>query len=495
LAIPVTGNHGEITTHDRHQHRNVNKPLNSNTYQLQNTTMTISEDIFRAYDIRGIVETALTPDAVTQIGQAFATEARAQGQNTVVIGRDGRLSSPELAGALSNGLRAGGCDVVDIGMVPTPVLYYATHQLETGTGIMVTGSHNPPQYNGLKMLIAGNTIYGDGITSLYRRIIDGSLDSGDGNYHQQDVIPSYIETIVSDIQLAHPLNIAVDCGNGVAGVLAVELFSRLGCDVTELFCDVDGTFPNHHPDPSKPENLNDIKKVIAEKGLDLGLAFDGDGDRVGIIDDRQNIIWADRQMMLYAEDVLNRKPGAQIIFDIKSSTNLARYIEEHGGEPLMWKTGHSFIKAKMKETGAELAGEMSGHIFFKERWFGFDDGLYSAARMLEILSKHNQASSEVFAELPDSVNTPELQIHFDEGEHYRFMERFKQEASFENADIITIDGMRVNYPEGWGLIRPSNTTPCLVLRFEANSEAVLDQIQSIFREQILKIDNSLELPF
>jgi phosphomannomutase/phosphoglucomutase len=457
--------------------------------------MAISEDIFRAYDIRGIVETALTPDAVTQIGQAFASEARAQGQTKVVIGRDGRLSSPDLANALSNGLRAGGCDVVDVGMVPTPVLYYATHKLETGTGIMITGSHNPPEYNGLKMLIAGHTIYGDGVKSLYQRIVDGNIESGEGSYEQQDVIPEYIETITSDIQLTRPLNIAVDCGNGVAGVLAVDLFKKLGCEVTELFCDVDGTFPNHHPDPSKPENLEDIKKVIAEKQLDLGLAFDGDGDRVGIIDDKQNIIWADRQMMLYAGDVLERKPGAQIIFDIKSSTNLANYIKEHGGEPLMWKTGHSFIKAKMKETGAELAGEMSGHIFFKERWFGFDDGLYSAARMLEILSKRNQTSSEIFDELPDSINTPELQIMFDEGEHYKFMEKFKQEANFENADIITIDGMRVNYAEGWGLIRPSNTTPCLVLRFEANNQEVLEEIQDKFRQQLHNMDSSLELPF
>ena len=457
--------------------------------------MAISEDIFRAYDIRGIVETALTPDAVTQIGQAFASEARAQGQTKVVIGRDGRLSSPDLANALSNGLRAGGCDVVDVGMVPTPVLYYATHKLETGTGIMITGSHNPPEYNGLKMLIAGHTIYGDGVKSLYQRIVDGNIENGEGSYEQQDVIPEYIETITSDIQLTRPLNIAVDCGNGVAGVLAVDLFKKLGCEVTELFCDVDGTFPNHHPDPSKPENLEDIKKVIAEKQLDLGLAFDGDGDRVGIIDDKQNIIWADRQMMLYAGDVLERKPGAQIIFDIKSSTNLANYIKEHGGEPLMWKTGHSFIKAKMKETGAELAGEMSGHIFFKERWFGFDDGLYSAARMLEILSKRNQASSEIFDELPDSINTPELQIMFDEGEHYKFMEKFKQEANFENADIITIDGMRVNYAEGWGLIRPSNTTPCLVLRFEANNQEVLEEIQDKFRQQLHNMDSSLELPF
>ncbi len=457
--------------------------------------MAINEDIFRAYDIRGIVETALTPDAVTQIGQAFASEARAQGQSTVVIGRDGRLSSPDLANALSNGLRAGGCDVIDVGMVPTPVLYYATHKLKTGTGIMVTGSHNPPQYNGLKMLIAGHTIYGDSIKSLYQRIVDGNIDSGDGNYEQQDVIPSYIETITSDIQLTRPLNIAVDCGNGVAGVLAVELFSKLGCEITELFCDVDGTFPNHHPDPSKPENLDDIKKSIAENDLDLGLAFDGDGDRVGIIDDKQNIIWADRQMMLYAADVLERKPGAQIIFDIKSSSNLEHFIKDHGGEPLMWKTGHSFIKAKMKETGAELAGEMSGHIFFKERWFGFDDGLYSAARMLEILSKRNQPASEVFAELPDSINTPELQIMFEEGEHYKFMDKFKQQADFENADIVTIDGMRVNYPEGWGLVRPSNTTPSLVLRFEANSQAVLDDIQTKFKKELLKQDSSLKLPF
>jgi phosphomannomutase/phosphoglucomutase len=457
--------------------------------------MAISEEIFRAYDIRGIVETALTPEAVTQIGQAFASEARAQGQNTVVIGRDGRLSSPDLAKALSRGLCAGGCDVVDVGMVPTPVLYYATHKLKTGTGVMVTGSHNPPDYNGLKMLVAGHSFYGDGITSLYQRIIDGKLDSGDGNYEQQDVIADYIDTITADIHLARPLNIAVDCGNGVAGVLAVELFSRLGCEVTELFCDVDGTFPNHHPDPSKPENLAAIKHAIADHSLDLGLAFDGDGDRVGIIDDRQNIIWADRQMMLYAADVLERKPGALIIFDIKSSSNLAGFIKDHGGDPLMWKTGHSFIKAKMKETGAELAGEMSGHIFFKERWFGFDDGLYSAARMLEILSKREQHPSEVFAELPDSVNTPELQIMFEEGEHYKFMDKFKQEANFDDADIVTIDGMRVNFPQGWGLIRPSNTTPCLVLRFEASTQAGLDEIQTRFRKEILKQDASLVLPF
>lgn len=457
--------------------------------------MTITKDIFRAYDIRGVVENALTPDAVQQIGQAFATESLAQGQKTVVIARDGRLSSPELAQRLSQGLRAGGCDVIDIGMVPTPVLYYATHKLKTGTGIMVTGSHNPPQYNGLKMLIAGNTLYGDDIQAFYHMIVEGRLNHGEGTYSEQDITPDYLDSIVNDIKLEKPLNIAVDCGNGVAGVLATELFTRLGCKVTELFCDVDGNFPNHHPDPSKPENLVDMQKAMQQNTLDIGLAFDGDGDRVGILDDKQNILWADRQMMLYAKDVLKRKPGALIIFDIKSTTNLATYIKDHGGEPLMWKTGHSFIKAKMKETGAELAGEMSGHVFFKERWFGFDDGLYSAARMLEIISQHDISSSALFETLPDSINTPELQINFEEGEHYAFMEKFIKQANFDGADTTTIDGIRVNYKNGWGLVRPSNTTPCLVLRFEANDEDTLNEIQKTFREQLLAVDSTLDLPF
>jgi phosphomannomutase/phosphoglucomutase len=457
--------------------------------------MTISKDIFRAYDIRGIVATALTPDAVELIGQAFATQALSQDQKTVVIGRDGRLSSPELATRLSTGLRAGGCDVIDIGMVPTPVLYYATHKLKTGTGIMVTGSHNPPQYNGLKMLIAGNTLHGDGIQALYRIIIKDRLNKGDGSHKEHNILPDYLDTIVNDIKLERPLNIAVDCGNGVAGVCATELFTRLGCKVTELFCEVDGNFPNHHPDPSKPENLADLQQAIKDNALDIGLAFDGDGDRVGILDDKARILWADRQMMLYAADVLKRKPGAQIIFDIKSTSNLEIVIKKLGGEPLMWKTGHSFIKAKMKETGAELAGEMSGHIFFKERWFGFDDGLYSAARMLEIVSQYDVPCSTIFDSLPDSINTPELQILFDEGEHYKFMHKFIDESIFEDATTNTIDGIRVNFADGWGLVRPSNTTPCLVLRFEASDQQNLNKIQNIFREKILAIDSTLELPF
>ena len=453
--------------------------------------------LFKAYDIRGVVETDLTADAVRKIGQAFASESLAQNSHTVVIGRDGRLSSPMLSSALAEGLQKGGCDVVDVGLVPTPVLYFAAHHLQTGTGIMITGSHNPPQYNGLKMLMAGKTLYGDDIQALYQRIVDNNLNEGDGQFREQAMLDEYLQRIVSDIKLAKPLRIGVDCGNGAAAVIAVELFTKLGCEVTELFCEVDGNFPNHHPDPSKLENLQDLCNAIESEQLDLGLAFDGDGDRVGIVDNKLKVIWPDRQMILYAEDVLSRNPGAQIIYDIKSSYHLGRAIEQMGGQPLMWKTGHSLIKAKMKETGALLAGEMSGHIFFKERWYGFDDGLYSAARMLEILSKKSQSAAEVFSGLPDSCNTPELQIAFEQDNaHHEFMEAFKAQSDFSDAvDISTIDGMRVTWDKGWGLIRPSNTTPCLVLRFEADDEVTLKRVQDKFREQILKVNPDLSLPF
>ena len=455
----------------------------------------IAESIFKAYDIRGIVDDTLTVEAVELIGKAYGSEAQAQSQQAVVIARDGRLSSPKIADALSRGLRSTGCDVIDIGMVPTPVLYFATHVLKTGTGIMITGSHNPPQYNGLKMVLATNTLYGETIQELLQRIKTDDFVSGNGSYKEEDVREQYLDRICSDVKLAKPLKIAVDCGNGVAGELAPELFRRMGCEVLELFSEIDGTFPNHHPDPSKLENLVDLEKAVEENQVDLGLAFDGDGDRVGILDNRKKIIWPDRQMMLYAEDVLSRNPGAQIIYDIKSSNHLDSEIKRLGGDALMWKTGHSFIKAKMKETGALLAGEMSGHIFFKERWYGFDDGLYSAARMLEILSKKDQPADVVFAALPDSCNTPEIQVMFTEGEHYKFMDKLKSMADFGNADISTIDGMRVNYDFGWGLIRPSNTTPCLVLRFEAETEEGLKKVQDKFRQQILNVDANLELEF
>ena len=456
----------------------------------------INPSIFKAYDIRGIVETDLTPDTVQRIGHAFATESLVQNSKTVVIARDGRLSSPALSISLAKGLQAGGCDVIDVGMVPTPVLYFATHHFNTGTGIMVTGSHNPPEYNGLKMLMAGKTLYGDDIQELHNIIKSKELSQGNGSYKAQSVLDIYRERILSDVKLDKPMNIAVDCGNGVAGVVAARLFRELGCTVTEMFCDVDGNFPNHHPDPSKLENLQDICQSIEDNKLDLGLAFDGDGDRVGVIDNKKNVIWPDRQMILYSEDVLSRNPGAQIIYDIKSSYHLGRAIDKMGGQSLMWKTGHSLIKAKMKETGALLAGEMSGHIFFKERWYGFDDGLYSAARMLEILSKKPGTAEEIFSALPDSFNTPEIQIKFAEGEHYKFMDEFKAAADFSDADdISTIDGMRVTWSNGWGLVRPSNTTPCLVLRFEADDEAGLLDVQKKFKKQIMAVNSNLDLPF
>lgn len=455
----------------------------------------INPAIFKMYDIRGIVATDLTADTVRLVGQAFATECSKQNIKEVCIGRDGRLHSKELSIALTEGLNAGGCDVIDVGMVPTPVLYFSTHHLNTGTGIMVTGSHNPPEYNGLKMSMGGKTLYGDDITGLYNLIESADFNKGSGSYREEALLDTYLERIVSDVKLARPMKIAVDCGNGVAGVIATKLFKKLGCEVTELFCDVDGTFPNHHPDPSKLENLKDVCASIKEHDLELGLAFDGDGDRVGVIDDKQNVIWPDRQMILYSEDVLSRVPGALIIYDIKSSYNLGKEITKMGGRELMWKTGHSLIKAKMKETDAALAGEMSGHIFFKERWYGFDDGLYSAARMLEILSKKEGTSSEIFNALPDSYNTPEIQITFEEGEHHIFMEKFKKTANFDGANISTIDGMRVTWDKGWGLIRPSNTTPCLVLRFEAEDEKSLSEVQEKFRQQILATDSSITLSF
>jgi len=455
----------------------------------------INPAIFKMYDIRGIVATDLTADTVRLVGQAFATECNKQNIKEVCIGRDGRLHSKELSIALTEGLNAGGCDVIDVGMVPTPVLYFSTHHLNTGTGIMVTGSHNPPEYNGLKMSMGGKTLYGDDITGLYNLIESADFNKGSGSYREEALLDVYLDRIVSDVKLARPMKIAVDCGNGVAGVIATKLFKKLGCEVTELFCDVDGTFPNHHPDPSKLENLKDVCASIKEHDLELGLAFDGDGDRVGVIDDEQNVIWPDRQMILYSEDVLSRVPGALIIYDIKSSYNLGKEITKMGGKELMWKTGHSLIKAKMKETDAALAGEMSGHIFFKERWYGFDDGLYSAARMLEILSKKEGSSSEIFNALPDSYNTPEIQITFEEGEHHIFMDKFKNTANFDGANISTIDGMRVTWDKGWGLIRPSNTTPCLVLRFEAEDENSLSEVQEKFRQQILATDSSINLSF
>ena len=457
--------------------------------------MEIPATIFKAYDIRGIVGKTLTAEIVREIGRAIGSEARARNQKTVVVARDGRLSGPEFARSLSDGLCAAGVDVIDIGMVPTPVLYFATHHLNTGSGVAITGSHNPPDYNGLKIMLGGETLSGEAITALRTRIVEGKLASGAGTVKSVDVVPDYIARITSDVKLKKPLRLVVDCGNGVAGALAPRLLRALGCEVSELFCEVNGHFPNHHPDPSQPENLQDLIRAVQAQHADLGLAFDGDGDRLGVVTAEGDIIWPDRQMMLYAKDVLSRNPGATIIYDVKCTRNLAGVIAQHGGLPMMWKTGHSFIKARMQETGAALAGEMSGHIFFKERWYGFDDGLYTAARLLEILAHDARNPSAVFAELPETVNTPELKLEMKEGEHFKLMERLQKSAQFPGAKLTTIDGIRADFDDGWGLARPSNTTPTVVIRFEADNEAALVRIQQQFRSALLNLEPDLKLPF
>ncbi len=456
--------------------------------------MDVNSSIFRAYDIRGVVKTDLRPDVVLLIGKAIGTLYPQC--KKVAIGRDGRLTSKELSDNLIEGLRSTGIDVIDIGEVPTPVLYYATHSLGTGSGLMVTGSHNPPEYNGIKMVMGDKTLFGDMIQDIYACIDQGKFNSGIGNVEQIDVLEDYLGTIYKEVTLKRPLSIAIDCGNGVAGPSAIKLFNGLGCNVSELFCDVDGTFPNHHPNPSEPENLQDLINTVINNKLDLGFAFDGDGDRVGIVDEHGEVLWADRQMMLYAQDVLSRNPGAEIIFDVKSSRNLASYIQQAGGKATMWKTGHSFIKNKMKETGALLAGEMSGHIFFKERWFGFDDGLYSAARMLEILAADPRPVSEIFNDLPNDVSTPEITVTLEEdGAQHEFIKKFIDQSNFTGATLSTIDGVRADFDYGWGLVRASNTTPSLVIRFEAESEEKLELLKNNFRSQIQSVDSTINLPF
>ena len=468
--------------------------------------MQIPKEIFKAYDIRGIVGKTLTPEIVEAIGQALGSEALARKQTTICIGYDGRLSGPELAGALSSGIRKAGVNVIQLGMVATPMVYFAAYELGTACGVMVTGSHNPPDYNGLKMVLAGETLSGETIQSLRMRIENGDLVNGTGSESHHDIAPAYIAKIASDVKLARSMKIAVDCGNGVAGAYAKKLYEALGCSVQELFCEVDGHFPNHHPDPSVPENLADLIEALAKGDAELGLAFDGDGDRLGVVTKDGKIIYPDRQLMLFAEEVLQRNQGATIIYDVKSTRNLAPWIKARNGKPLMWKTGHSLVKAKIKETSADLAGEMSGHVFFNDlvdsnnpaqgrRWYGFDDGLYSGARLLEILSKVANPS-ETLNNLPDSVSTPEQHIKMQEGEPHALIAALQKSAKFEGAsEVITIDGLRVEYPDGFGLMRPSNTTPVIVLRFEADSEDALKRIQHAFRTVILGAAPQVKLPF
>ncbi|MGT2471897.1 phosphomannomutase/phosphoglucomutase [Paraburkholderia terrae] len=463
----------------------------------------ISQSIFKAYDIRGVIGKTLDAETARSIGRAFGSEVRAQGGDAVVVARDGRLSGPELIQALSDGLRAAGVDVVNVGMVPTPVGYFAASvplKLEGGerrvdSCIVVTGSHNPPDYNGFKMVLRGAAIYGEQIQGLYKRITEDRFESGSGSYQEYDIADAYLERITSDIKLARPLKLVVDTGNGVAGGLAPRLFKALGCELVELFTEIDGNFPNHHPDPAHPENLQDVIRALKETDAEIGFAFDGDGDRLGVVTKDGQIIYPDRQLMLFAEEVLSRNKGAQIIYDVKCTRNLATWVKEKGGEPLMWKTGHSLVKAKLRETGAPLAGEMSGHVFFKDRWYGFDDGLYTGARLLEILARV-QDPSKLLNDLPNSHSTPELQLKLQEGENFELIARLQKSATFPDADqVVTIDGLRVEYPDGFGLARSSNTTPVVVMRFEADNDVALKRIQEDFRRVILAEKADAKLPF
>ncbi|EKD72222.1 MAG: Phosphomannomutase [uncultured bacterium] len=455
----------------------------------------IHPGIFRAYDIRGIVGEELTDESIYALGQAIGSTVIEAGEKRIVLGRDGRLSGPVLSRALAAGLCSAGCDVIDIGIVPTPLLYYATHVMDTRSGVMLTGSHNPSNYNGLKMVIAGKTLAEEGIQDLYQRIIHNQFLEGRGEICELDIIERYITRVVRDVQIARPLKIVVDAGNGVAGAIVPDLFRRMGCTVHELFCEVDGHFPNHHPDPSQPENLKDLIKAVKNTEADIGLAFDGDGDRLGVVTSQGEIIWPDRQLMLFAKSILTHHPGAKIIYDVKCTSHLAKVIHAAGGVPIMWKTGHSLIKSKLAETQALLAGEMSGHIFFKDRWYGFDDAIYAGARLLEILSEGSDDSDVLFKKIPNSVNTPELKIYVDENEKFLLMDKLVKSAHFSSAEIVTIDGLRVNFADGWGLVRPSNTTPCLVLRFEAETQIILEKIQTLFRDYLLLLKPDLVLPF
>ncbi|HEV7816081.1 MAG TPA: phosphomannomutase/phosphoglucomutase [Janthinobacterium sp.] len=459
--------------------------------------VSLSKTIFKAYDIRGIIDQTLDAGVASQIGHAFGLAVKAKGESRVVIGRDGRLSGPELAAALAQGLQSAGVDVIDLGVVATPMVYYGTNVLEASSGIMVTGSHNPPDYNGFKMVLAGEAIHGETIQALYNSIVahDGSVSAAPGSYTTHDIRAAYLARIIGDVRLARPIKVAVDCGNGVAGAFAGDLYRGLGCEVIELFCEVDGNFPNHHPDPAHPENLQDLIRCLQESDAEIGIAFDGDGDRLGVVTKDGQIIYPDRQMMLFAADVLSRNPGAQILYDVKCTRHLAPWISQHGGRPLMWKTGHSLVKAKLRETGAPLGGEMSGHIFFKDRWYGFDDGLYAGARLLEILTGEKNPSA-LLNSLPQSASTPELHLELKEGENVALIEQLRSGAVFPGSEQINpIDGLRVEYADGFGLARSSNTTPVVVMRFEGETPAALARIMAQFKSAILAARPDAVLPF
>ena len=457
----------------------------------------IDAGIFRAYDIRGVVGQSLDVGVAELIGHAIGSLMREQDLADIVVGRDGRLSGPDMVSGLVTGLRKAGRNVIDIGLAPTPVVYFGAFHLRTGCCVSVTGSHNPPDYNGFKIVVGGETLSGDAITDLYARIAEDRLYTADapGGLSERDIADDYVDRIAGDVQTERRLKVVVDAGNGAAGEIGPRVLEAIGCEVVPLYCEIDGTFPNHHPDPSEPENLEDLINMVQRLDADLGIAFDGDGDRLGVVTKDGENIFPDRLLMLFAADVLERNPGAVIVYDVKCTGRLPGHILRHGGSPLMWKTGHSLIKAKMREVEAELAGEMSGHFFFAERWYGFDDGIYSAARLLEILAAREETPTEVLSALPTGVATPEIKVPAPGEDPHGFVERFQASAELGDARLSTIDGVRADWSDGWGLVRASNTTPVLVLRFDADDQAALERIQNVFREQILKVDPGLELPF
>ena len=453
----------------------------------------LATEIFRAYDIRGIVDEQLSDAMLYHIGLAVGTQVKRNGENSIAVGADGRLSSPRLSQALIAGLADTGCRVLNLGAVPTPVLYFGVKTLGTASGIMLTGSHNPSNYNGCKIVIGGHTLANDSIIALYDLIKLQDYELGIGAIEEHIIDQVYQDRIDSDVKLARPLKVVLDAGNGIAGDIAPKLFKQLGCDVIPLFCEVDGNFPNHHPDPGKPANLVDLQAAVAKHKADIGLAFDGDGDRVGVITETGQMIYPDKLLMLFAEDVISRNPQAEIIYDVKCTRLLEPFIQSKGGVPTMWKTGHSLIKSKMIETGALLAGEMSGHIFFKERWYGFDDGIYSAVRLCEILASTSESASAMFKRFPEDVSTPEINIQVTEDEKFDLVTQL-QSAHFPTGKVSTIDGIRVDYVDGWGLVRASNTTPVLVLRFEGQNQAVLQRIKEEFQRHLYAVDTKLTVP-
>ena len=455
----------------------------------------VSPEIFREYDIRGEVGKTLNEEIVYALGRAIGSEAYSRGEQKVLVARDGRVSSPQLHNALVQGLISSGRDVIDLGMAPTPVLYFATGALKIRSGVMLTGSHNPPQHNGLKIVLAGETLYGRDIKALYTRIQDNDFLSGKGRKKDLDFEQSYLEKVVSDINLDKPLKVAVDCGNGVTGNLLPRLLQALGCEVLALHTEVDGNFPNHHPDPNKAANLQDLIEMVKSESADLGIAFDGDGDRLGVVDSSGKIIWTDRVMMLLAADVLSRNSGAEIIFDVKCSRYLVDVIKQNQGVPVMWKTGHSLMKAKMRESGALFGGEGSGHIYIKERWNGFDDAIYAAARVLELLAKDTRSSAEVFAGFPEGVSTEEINITVPDKVKFKLVDALSKKVTFEGANINTIDGIRAEYEQGWFLIRASNTTPSIVVKFEADNDIALDRMKSILKSQLGVVAPKLKVNF